>query len=157
VSNFERRSTSLVTDALRHVDIAFMNELELGFVADCEIGTDESPESIGEKTKSVFAGEFEGVLVMHSAKNAHMITSQGVQHSAKSIQLPPERIKGTVGAGDAFAAGYLMAHLQGHSPQTALQWAAAAGASCLLGEGASNGVLPIEEALGLLKGTPIYE
>lgn len=149
VSNYLGRSQAVVRDALRYVDLCFMNELELGFLVGETIADNEPVDSLWHKTKRLFEDGFGSTLVVHSAKFAHVITAKGVEHSIESIKLPLERIKGTVGAGDAFAAGFLMAFLEGKPSETCLQWAAAAGASCLLGEGASNGVLPIEEACQL--------
>ena len=143
-------SDAIVLPALRYVDLCFMNELELGALLEQTITDDEPVDSLWRKCARIF-DNLSGVLVLHSAKWAHVIGPKGVEHSIPSALLHPDQIRGTVGAGDAFAAGYLMGFLQGRSAPACLEWGAAAGASCLLGEGASNGVLPLEQALGLLK------
>lgn len=150
VSNFAGRSPRLVFDALAFVDFCFMNELELGFLIGQPVAADEPVETLWDKTRPMFTDRFVGKLVVHSAKFAHVISSPGVEHSLPSVPLSSERIRGTVGAGDAFAAGYLLGYLEGRPSLTCLEWGVAAGASCLLGEGASNGVLPMNEALRLL-------
>ncbi len=143
-------SEAIVIPALRYVDVCFMNELELGALLGQTIADDEPIDSLWQKSEKLFAN-LSGTLVLHSAKWAHVISSNGIEHSIPSAHLRSDKIRGTVGAGDAFAAGYLMGFLQGRSTSVCLEWGAAAGASCLLGEGASNGVLPLEQALDLLK------
>jgi sugar/nucleoside kinase (ribokinase family) len=63
--------------------------------------------------------------------------------------VPPTQIVSTVGAGDAFAAGLLLALHEGAPIETALKYGVCVAASCLQGAGASDGIGPLEESLGL--------
>lgn len=63
----------------------------------------------------------------------------------------PRRVASTVGAGDAAIAGFLAAWLRGTAPSTALNMAAAAGASCVEEAGAVSGVRSWQETLQRLQ------
>ena len=151
VSEQSDRFPEIVIPSLKHVDICFLNEIELGRLVGDDLAEDEPLESIRGQTDLLFHWGFTGTIALHSARFAYVRDFRAREHYRSSTALMPEQIKGTVGAGDAFAAGYLFALLEGHDSLICLQWGVAAGASCLLGEGASNGVLPMDEALRLLE------
>lgn len=65
-----------------------------------------------------------------------------------------EYIGGTVGAGDAFTSGILLGAHREVSLEDALTYATAAAVASLRTGDASEGVLPLEEALELLKTFP---
>lgn len=149
VSGQADQISRIVWPALKHVDVFFLNELELSRLTGVELTESDGVESIRVATDLVFDDGYRGTIAVHSARFGYVRDAYDREHFRESVPLQPEQIKGTVGAGDAFAAGFLFAHLEGHDPRICLQWGVAAGASCLLGEGASNGVLPIQDALNL--------
>jgi sugar/nucleoside kinase (ribokinase family) len=63
--------------------------------------------------------------------------------------VPQERIIGTVGAGDAFAAGVLFGLHEDLPIETALRYGVATAASCLFGARTSDSILPIKDCLAL--------
>jgi len=66
-----------------------------------------------------------------------------------SVRLPTGEIQGTVGAGDALAAGVLLARHHEMSWSEALTLGVCAAAACLQSPTASDGLLPWEECLEL--------
>lgn len=58
-----------------------------------------------------------------------------------SLQIPPEKIRGSVGAGDAFCAGSLYALYNGYDDRRLLEFASAAAASSLFSENSTDGML----------------
>jgi sugar/nucleoside kinase (ribokinase family) len=64
-----------------------------------------------------------------------------------SLKLPPERIKGATGAGDAVTAGVLFGYLEGLPMETCLLYGVCAAAACMQHPSASDGVLPLPKCL----------
>src|SRR6202023_3101905 len=69
----------------------------------------------------------------------------------RSINMPPERIAGTVGARDAFAAGMLLGLHEDVPINVALTYGVCAAAASLLDPTSSNGVNPLFECLHLFE------
>jgi sugar/nucleoside kinase (ribokinase family) len=67
-----------------------------------------------------------------------------------SARVPTERIRGTAGAGDAFAAGFLLGWHEQTSLDEALLNGIAAATACLLEPTTSDGVRPLAEYLELV-------
>ena len=71
--------------------------------------------------------------------------SRGEYVESAALNLPPDYIKGKVGAGDAFCAGTLYAASQGGNLQEGLDLGNAAAAASLSKPGSTEGLLPVEE------------
>ena len=69
------------------------------------------------------------VLLTLGADGAYVIT-KGLRYGLK-CDLPRDRVRNTVGAGDAFLAGWLRGCELCDDPRDALRWAVAAGAACV--------------------------
>jgi sugar/nucleoside kinase (ribokinase family) len=68
-----------------------------------------------------------------------------------SINMPQERIAGTVGAGDAFAAGLLLGLHEDVPIEVALTYGVCAAAASLLDPASTNGVKPLSECSQLVE------
>jgi sugar/nucleoside kinase (ribokinase family) len=90
----------------------------------------------------------EGVLAMDRQKNVF---------TQASIHVPGEEIKGTVGAGDAFAAGVLHGIHQEMPIEQSIKLGVQVAASSLLHEGASNGVVPLQRLEDRVGNWPFRE
>ncbi|WP_406070827.1 sugar kinase [Micromonospora sp. NBC_01638] len=118
------------------VVIASADELDLVG----EPGADESTAAAGLLARGV-----ETVLVKAGADGARAYTRDGVRHAAA---LPVTAVD-TVGAGDAFTAGYLSGHLDGLDLAGRLRRAVTLGAFAVAGHGDWEG-LPRRDELSLL-------
>jgi sugar/nucleoside kinase (ribokinase family) len=91
----------------------------------------------------------QGWVIIHFPEGAAALGRDGCFHVRGSLRVPPTQIGSTVGAGDAFAAGVLLAVHEGAPMETALQYGVCVAAACLQGAGASDGVGALQESLGL--------
>lgn len=147
VSEDSGRFHEVVLPALRYVDVAFMNEFELSRTAGLVFNA-EDPDRLQEAGR-MLAASMAGTLVVHSPRRAYRFVREQLPIVHGSVQLPQDRIQGTVGAGDAFAAGYLSSFLRGNDATECLRAGVCVAASCLLAEDCSTGILPWAECLEL--------
>jgi 2-dehydro-3-deoxygluconokinase len=92
-------------------------------------------------------------VVVHWAEGAFAVEEGGV--SEKTAY--PVDVVDTVGAGDAFVAGFLSGRLQGWSAEECLDMANACGACAVTVPGDLKGLPTAEEALALRRGAPGVE
>jgi sugar/nucleoside kinase (ribokinase family) len=78
--------------------------------------------------------------------------ADGVRLRADSYRMP--FVDGT-GGGDAFAAGYIAALLQGLGPEESLRMASAVGASCVRAIGTTAGVFTVAECTAFLRANAL--
>jgi sugar/nucleoside kinase (ribokinase family) len=76
------------------------------------------------------------------------VGSGGQELAQASINMPQERIAGTLGAGDTFAAGVLFGLHENVPMETALTYGVCAAAASLTDPTSSNGVVPLAQCLG---------
>ncbi|MGH3086641.1 MAG: sugar kinase [Rubrobacteraceae bacterium] len=125
-------------------DILFLSDDEAEFL----FGGSE-PGSIREAFGSLRAG----TVVVHRADGAFAVEDGKVYEKAAY----PVEVVDTVGAGDAFVAGYLSGRLRGWSPEECLELANACGACAVSAPGDLIGLPTEEEALALMSGRPGVE
>ncbi len=87
--------------------------------------------------------------VIHCPEGGFGLDENNKYVNVPSLDLPEDFIKGTVGAGDAFCSGVLYAAHQEKSLFEAIEYGTACAVCSLSKPGASDGVLPINEALEL--------
>jgi sugar/nucleoside kinase (ribokinase family) len=152
VSEDSQRFAKIVLPALRHTDYCIMNEFEI----ERTIGIPTNPdglvslsaiESASRQLLSSGVGEW---VIVHFPEGACALGHDGQFRIQGSLRVPQERIIGTVGAGDAFAAGVLFGLHEDLPIETALRYGVSTAASCLFGAGTSDGVLPIKDCLALV-------
>ena len=110
VSEQSERFKTIIPLALQYVDILFVNEFEAGMLTDIEICDEEGECSIVNAYQSADAILNAGVqrwVIIHFPKGAIALNKSGEKLFQPSVKMPVEKIKGSVGAGDAFAAGVL--------------------------------------------------
>jgi sugar/nucleoside kinase (ribokinase family) len=151
VSEDSERFVQVVWPALPHVDYCLLNDLELerttGLAIRRENGVDVEAVQMAA-TRLLEAGVREWVVV-HFPEGAAALGRNGSFHLCGGLRVPPTQIVSTVGAGDAFAAGLLLALHESAPIERALKYGVCVAASCLRGVGASDGIGPLEESLGL--------
>jgi 2-dehydro-3-deoxygluconokinase len=142
---FEGRDPRKVLGPLAaRADLLFLSDDE----ADLLFGGSD-PDSLKEARRDIRAE----TVVVHHAKGAFAVEESGVSEKAAY----PVEVVDTVGAGDAFVAGFLSGRLQGWSTEECLDMANACGACAVTVPGDLKGLPTAEEALALRRGRPGVE
>lgn len=152
VSEAGERFAKLVTPALRYADYCVINELEAqqttGILLREENGTlhPENMDAALHRLKELGVSTW---AVIHCPELGCGLDEDGVYYEVPSLKLPPDWIRGTVGAGDAFCAGILYSAEKQLPMEQALKLAACSAAASLHEISASDGVRSAKEVLGL--------
>lgn len=147
VSEDSDRFRSTVLPALKHADVVFMNEFELSRTSGIEFGNDDQNRLLqaGEALKE----QTEGRLVVHTPERVFAFSSDGKRKEHGSVRMPDDKIRGAVGAGDAFAAGYLTGFVRQDRVEDCLRAGVCVAASSLMAPDSSSGVMPLSQCLEL--------
>jgi 2-dehydro-3-deoxygluconokinase len=142
---FEGRDPRKVLGPLAaRADLLFLSDDE----ADLLFGGSD-PDSLKEARRDIRAE----TVVVHHAKGAFAVEEGDVSEKAAY----PVEVVDTVGAGDAFVAGFLSGRLRGWSTEECLDMANACGACAVTVPGDLKGLPTAEEALALRRGRPGVE
>lgn len=150
VSENSDRFKTVVIPALKYVDYLFINELEASKITDVPLavtknGIDE--ESVKLALTKLFDLGIGKRVIIHASCGAYGMDSDSTYSSLPSKDLKPGFIVGTVGAGDAFCAGALLASYRDLDLDTALLYGNAAAMMALTTATATGGVKEIDEAI----------
>ena len=136
VSEDGDRFVEKVIPALGYTDYAIVNEIE-----GCKVSGVEPRKSDGSicvdnirlAMKTFFDCGVRDTVIFHCAEAGFLMKKSGEFYVSGSLELPDGYIKGSVGAGDAYAAACLYGIYKGYEPMHMLEFAAAA-AACNLSE-----------------------
>ncbi len=131
-----QEARSVLSELVRRADIVIASEDELGLVA-----PGDEPATAQE-----LAAYGVGQLVIKRGARGATVWLEGVAHHAPAITVP---VLDTIGAGDAFTAGYLSGLLDGLPPAVALRRGTVTGAFAVSAVGDWEG-LPTRDELSLL-------
>ena len=151
VSEDSDRFAAIVQPALPHVDWCFLNEFEAERTTGIPIRTGEILDRPGLEAAGaelLRLGVHEAAF-LHAPEGALAVTSGGDRIWQPAVNLPQREIAGSVGAGDAFAAGVIYGLHGGSSMQECLLTGVCVAAASLRHPSASEGVLPLEMCLAL--------
>jgi sugar/nucleoside kinase (ribokinase family) len=149
VSEDSDRFAQIARPALKHCDYCVLNEFEaerttgIEIVRGGSIGLGAAQEAARELLK---AGVREWVVI-HFPAGAIAVGASGSELVQGSVNLPQAQIAGTVGAGDAFAAGVLLGLHQEVPMEVALKYGVCAAAASLTDPTSSGGLKPLSECL----------
>ena len=149
VSEHGDRFPTVVTPALPHTDYLIVNELEASKSTTIEV-LKEGVLDFGLVSRAAARLLELGVhewVVVHSPEGALARHKDGSVHVQGSVAMPPEKIAGSAGAGDAFAAGTLLGLHEGWPISECLKMGVCAAATSLLHPTCTGGVLPAAECL----------
>lgn len=151
VSEDSDRFKNVVLPALPFVDICFLNEFEIERTTGIAVRQKEGLNRLALEiaAKELFRAGVREWVVVHYPEGAFALGRDGQKQIQGSLCIPQPKIVGTVGAGDAFAAGVLYGLHEGHSIESALRYGVCVAASCLCGAGASDGIRRLEKCLEL--------
>lgn len=149
VSDASDRWQTVVTPVLPEVDILFANDFEASRLTQVAIvpGSPTIAEDCQRAAATLLQRGVRQLALVHAPEGVAAASATGERRWQGSVRLPAERIAGTTGAGDALAAGVLLALHEGAGLRDALELGVCAAAACLQHASASNGVCPAETAL----------
>jgi sugar/nucleoside kinase (ribokinase family) len=157
VSEAGDRYRTIVPPALRYTDYFIVNEIEAGRTVGVPLrgeGDRLLTERIPEVLMKLKALGVRRWAVIHAPEGGFGLDESGNYIKRPSLKLPAGFIAGTVGAGDAFCAGVLLAAHNGESLHQAIEDGIATAASSLRAAGASEGVSPLTEVRALAASMP---
>jgi len=139
-----------VARLLPHTDVLVLNEIEAGRATGISL---DGPPSRGgawqQAAEALLHGGVGRAVVIHHPQGALAAPRSGSSQVQPALRVPPEAIRGTVGAGDAFAAGLLCGLHEGMDLTTCLEQAACAAAACLTHPTTSGGLRPLADCRAL--------
>lgn len=145
------RLHQLIVPCLNHLDYLIINEFEIAAVAGQPISHEQDTD-IGRcrenAARVLETGKMELVIV-HFPLGALAVSRSGEQHVSASVDLPSDRIAGTNGAGDAFAAGALYGLHQGWSLSHTLELAHCSAAASMRHIGTTDALTDWQSCLQL--------
>ena len=149
VSEDGDRFAHVVLPAMRHVDCCFLNEFEIERTTGIRTRPDGEIDlaAVAEASRRLLDAGVREWVIVHFPEGATACGRNGERIVQESVRLPQSSIVGTVGAGDAFAAGVLYGLHENAPMETALLYGVTAAASCLLAAGTSDGILPLDRCL----------
>ena len=149
VSEDGDRFAAIVRPALKFCDYCILNEFEAERTTGIRIVRKGGIDVGAAKTaaRTLLAAGVREWVVIHFPAGAIAVGGGDRELAQGSINMPQEQIAGTVGAGDAFAAGVLFGLHDGVPMDIALTYGACAAAASLTDATSSDGVKPLSECL----------
>lgn len=152
VSENGRRFQRVVTPSLKYCHYAVLNETESGMVSGIDPRDGEGkiiPENIEKICRDFFRKGVAEYVVIHCPEAGFMMDSAYKFTVVPSLKLPPNYIRGTVGAGDAFCAGALYALYKGFDCGRTLEIASCCAAANLSAADSVSGARGLAETMEL--------
>lgn len=138
-----------VVPTLPWLDILFLNEWEAAHLLGKDLPSSFTPDKAKEFAENVRRLGMRGAVVLHFREGVVAMTKDGECLAQGAVNFPESEVKGTVGAGDALAAGVLLARHHEMSWPEALKLGVCSATACLKSPTASDGVLPRKQCLEL--------
>ena len=151
VSEQSDRFARVVLPTLPFLDIIFLNEFEAGQALLVNIRRDDQidvPVLLKAAAALLVAGVRRWVII-HFPEGALAMSRDGRRIFQPSLKMPPNRIAGAVGAGDAFAAGLLLGYHNDRPMEECLVYGVCAAAASLRHPSTSGSVENISACLAL--------
>lgn len=154
VSEDSDRFAKIVNPSLRYVDYCILNEIEAGKTTGFKLRGPEGHLDTVALRHAAGALLQQGVrelVVIHFPEGAFARTRKGDDYWQPSLKLPPDFIRGTAGAGDAFCAGVLLGlHEEWELPKCLLTGVCIAAAS-LADATCTDGVKSLTSSMALAR------
>jgi sugar/nucleoside kinase (ribokinase family) len=149
VSGNHPRFREIVTAAAPQVDYLLLNELEAGWLVARAL--DGSLEALEAAARELLGMGVHEAVVIHFERGAVGVWHDGNCYQQGAVLLPKDLIRGTVGAGDAFASGFLYGVHEAKTPQECLYQAIGCAAACLMDPTPSGGLRAADGCLELAR------
>ncbi len=152
VSLEPRRTAEATLPCLPHLDTIVINELEAGALTGIEaaVPTADGPvdwPGLEAMALSLVECGVSVLAVVHFPAGCVAAAPGGRTWRQGSVRLSREQVRGTTGAGDAFAAGVLLGLHEGWPVEQCLRLAVASAAACVRSPNTSDGIKPAKECL----------
>ncbi len=141
-----------VLPSLPFLDVLFLNEWEAGQLLGREVSDAPSSAEAIDVVRQVRGLGLRGTAVLHFPRGAVAALAEGEIVVQGSVRIPSGEIKGTVGAGDALAAGVLLGRYRQMDWAESLKLGVCAAAACLMEPAASDGLRGWKGCLELGEG-----
>jgi len=151
VSEDSQRLGTIVAPALPYVDILFANDYETEKLTSIPLRQGDSVCSAAVESAARVLIEM-GVrswVVVHFPEAVYACNASGQSLWQPSLRVPPSRIRGTAGAGDALAAAILLGVHEEWLMADSLKLGVCAAAASLFHPSCSAGILPFNDCLAL--------
>lgn len=153
VSNSTPDYGKKIIPALKYCNYAIMNELEACTAWKLEAYNADgtlSVENIKTAMTNMINSGVSDKAIVHCKTRSFVMDAKTYNFTqVPSIKIPPEEIKGSVGAGDAFCAGCLYGLYNGFSDKQLLEFASAAAACNLFAANSTDGMRSKIEILNI--------
>lgn len=149
VSSDSEKFGAVVGPSLPYVDVFFANDLEAERISGIEVRREGKllADGVERAAKWLVENGVRRCACIHFPEGGYLCGAAGESIWQGSVRVPPEKIAGSVGAGDAFAAGMLWGIHEDWEMEKSLRLAVCAAATCLFHPASSLGVLPYKECL----------
>ena len=143
VSEDGSRFVEKIVPALKYCDYAILNEIESCRVTNLSPRNEDGTicvDNIKKTMEKFFEYGVREKVIVHCVEAGFMLDKNGSFYVSGSLQLPEGYIKGSVGAGDAYAAACLYGLYKEYEPSDILEFAAAAAACNLAATDSISGM-----------------
>ena len=151
VSEESDRFGRVVSPALPFLDFIFLNEFEAARVFSLEIrqGGKIDVPTLLKTADTLLAAGVRRWAIIHFPEGALAASHDGQRIFQPSLLIPPNQIAGAAGAGDAFAAGFLLGYHDGLPMEDCLVFGVCAAAASLRHPSTTEGVERLDACLTL--------
>ncbi len=149
VSEESGRFTRLVTPALQNVDYLILNDIDAGQTVGITLRHDDGgleASKLRETAEHLLNAGNSRLVVIHMPEGGYALTREREEIKVPSFELPPDELKGSVGAGDAFCSGVLYGLEKEWHLKDALHLGSTLAACSLFSPTSTGGALSLEDA-----------
>jgi len=141
----------IVRPCLQHLDYLIINDFEMAAIAGRPTVAAEAADvaQVAEAAQSVMQMGAMRLLVAHFPEGAVMLPRGGAPIFLPSVDVPPEKVIGANGAGDAFAAGVIYGLHENWPLEETIRLGHASAAVSLRSLGTTDAVLPVAAAMAM--------
>jgi len=146
------RFAQVVPPALKFTDYLIINEHEAGRITGFKVRDAEGrldTVTLRHAAGALLQHGVRELVVLHFPEGAFARTRKGDDVWQASVKLPAKLIAGSVGAGDAFCAGFLLGVHEGWETKRCLEAAVCVAAASLMEPTATGGIKSLGAALAL--------
>ncbi|HMI05423.1 MAG TPA: PfkB family carbohydrate kinase [Pedobacter sp.] len=150
VSEKSDRFKDVIPSSLKYIDYLFVNEFEAGMIAGISTVAEDGrllTDKCYQAASAILKMGVNKWVILHFPSGTIAVDHLGNTLFQPSIDLPGHKIEGSVGAGDAFAAGVLLGIHNNWQMKACLELGVCAAASSLFAATSSDGIIPAEECL----------